>query len=97
MVHGLVLIFFVAAAIVVTLVLFAFWLLITFLRGLTRLILGPGLKKPAAPPQQQTPATRSCPRDGCRATNYSGARFCRRCGQQFDPPQRVPARRVAMF
>lgn len=38
-----------------------------------------------------------CPNEHCRALSEENARFCRRCGGALPQPQRVTARRVAMW
>ena len=85
-------------AVVGTMALFVFWLVVTILRALTRLLIGP---KMPPPPMLQPPhppgAVRECGRISCRALNPIEARFCRRCGHRLDQPQSVPVRRVAMF
>jgi len=86
----------VVAAIIGAAVLFVFWLIVTLLRMFTRLLLGPGLKQPP-PLTHNPPGVRACPRSSCHAINPVEARFCRRCGQRFDDPQRVPVRRAAIF
>ena len=91
------------AAIVITAILFVFWVVLVIFRGIGRLFLGPGLKPPAQQPQPRRivhhdpPHTRRCPQDSCRAGNPAEARFCRRCGNGMEEPNRVPARRVAML
>lgn len=88
----------IAAALVATVLIFIFWIIIMVLRGLTRLILGPGIKQP--PPQltqRSGPHTRICAYQGCKAVNPSDARFCRRCGQHMEDSRRVPVRRAAML
>ena len=88
---------FVLMAIVGTALLFVFWLVVTILRGLTRLIAGPGLRPPSLPARMPPVGVRVCGRVSCRALNPPAARFCRRCGQKLDEPQTVSVRRVAMF
>lgn len=84
-------------AIVGTLLLFVFWLIVTVLRGITRLVVGPGLKQPPGLPRRAATYTRLCCRDSCRSINPAEARFCRRCGQRLEDPHRVAVRRAAMF
>lgn len=87
-----------AAIIAVTAVVFFIWLLVAILRGLVRLLLGPGLKQPVARiPGADPPNTRRCERDACRAINPGDARFCRRCGNRFIEPEHVAVRRAAML
>lgn len=89
-----------AAAIVVTTILFVFWVLLLIFRGISRLFLGPGLKQPPVQQriaQRDPPHTRRCPDASCKASNPVEARFCRRCGNRMDEPNRVPVRRVAML
>lgn len=85
-------------AVVGTMVLFVFWLIVTILRAATRLLMGP---KMPPPPMLQHPhppgPVRVCGRISCRAFNPIGARFCRRCGQRLEHPRNVAVRRVAMF
>ena len=85
------------AAVVATVLLFVFWLIVTLLRGLTRLVLGPGLRQPSALPRRDPPGTRRCPIESCRAVNPAEARYCRRCGQRMEDPHRVAVRRAAML
>src|SRR5689334_21078364 len=90
----------IVAAIVVTTILFVFWLALMVFRGISRLFLGPGLKQPArrtAAAHRDPPHTRPCPQVSCKASNPVEARFCRRCGSRMDEPNRVPVRRVAML
>ena len=86
----------IAAAMVGVAVLFVCWLVVTLLRGFTRLLLGPGLKPPP-PLMQNRPGARTCPRPSCHAINPVTARFCRRCGQRFDAPEQVAVRRAVML
>ncbi|HXE54110.1 MAG TPA: hypothetical protein VN541_13900 [Tepidisphaeraceae bacterium] len=85
------------AAIIITAVIFVFWLVVTIIRGLARLVVGPGLKPPPVLPPHDPQNTRRCVRDSCRSINPAEARFCRRCGQRLDDPHHVAVRRVAMF
>lgn len=90
----------IVAAIVVTTVLFVFWVALMVFRGISRLFLGPGLKQPAqrtTAAHRDPPHTRRCPQASCKASNPVEARFCRRCGSRMDEPNRVPVRRVAML
>lgn len=84
-------------ALAVTLVMFVFWLILITVRGVTRLFLGPGLKKPPAIVQRDPPHTRRCRQGGCKSVNPAEARFCRQCGSRMDETQRAPVRRVAML
>jgi hypothetical protein len=83
--------------IVLTAILFVFWVVATIFRGISRLFLGPGLKQRAALPPREEPHTRLCPRASCKSINPVEARFCRRCGQRMEDPQRVAVRRAAML
>lgn len=88
----------VVAVIVATALLFVFWVVVTVLRALTRLLLGPGLRNPQTLESQRAPpGTRRCVHEGCRAINPVEARFCRRCGVRFEEPRRVPVRRAAIL
>jgi hypothetical protein len=88
----------IVAAIVVTMILFVFWLALVVVRWVSRLFLGPGLKQPAQRiTQRDPPHTRRCPQESCKASNPAEARFCRRCGNRMDEPNRAPVRRVAML
>lgn len=88
----------IAAALVATVLLFIFWLIVVVLRGVTRMVLGPGIKPPPPQlPQRLTPHTRQCAHQSCKAINPSDARFCRRCGQHMEDPRRVPVRRAALL
>lgn len=95
--HAMLFIMLVLAAVVGTALLFVFWLAATILRGITRLIFGPGLRRPPAIVSADPPDTRRCWRDSCRAINPAEARFCRRCGQRFEDPHHVAVRRAALF
>lgn len=97
--HLMMLTLVVVAAIVVTTILFVFWLALVIFRGISRLFLGPGLKQPQQriAAHRDPPHTRRCPQDSCKANNPAEARFCRRCGNRMDEPNRVPVRRVAML
>lgn len=44
--HAILFIMLLLVAVVGTALLFVFWLVVTILRGITRLVLGPGMKKP---------------------------------------------------
>ena len=98
--HALALIAIVVVVLVVATVLFIFWLLVALLRGLTRLILGPGLKTNSAPlpPAPDDPVnTRRCDRDACRGLNPVEARFCRRCGHRMQPTRAGASQWAAML
>ena len=98
--HALAFMILFLGAIVVTAVIFVVWVIITVIRGITRLIIGPGMKPratAAALPRSGEAYSRRCPRDSCNAMNAAEARFCRRCGEQFLDARHVPARRVAML
>lgn len=97
MTHLVVVFVLFVVAIAVTLVLFLFWILLTMVRFVTRLFLGPGLKKTPVVSQRDPPRTRRCPQTTCKAMNPVEARFCRRCGRRMDESQHVPVRRVAML
>lgn len=84
-------------AVAVTLVVFVLWLLLSIVRFVARLFLGPGLKKTQPVSSRDPPHTRRCVQGSCKAMNPTEARFCRRCGRRMDEPQRVPVRRVAML
>jgi len=86
------------AAIAGMVLLFVFWVVVSVLRGITRLIIGPGLRAPSRMLSPSGPlVTRCCSRDSCKALNPVEARFCRRCGQRFEDPHRVAVRRAAAF
>ena len=95
--HALAFMILVLGAIVVTAVIFVFWVVITIIRGITRMMLGPGLKPRMSAQRPEASYTRRCPRDSCKATNATEARFCRRCGHHFQDAQHVPVRRVALL
>lgn len=97
MAHFVVISVLMVVAIVVTLVLFVLWLIVSVVRLVGRLFLGPGLKRPQSVSQRDPPHTRRCVQVSCKAMNPAEARFCRRCGRRMDDPQRVPVRRVAML
>ena len=98
--------FIIVAALVVMTLVCAFWLIVTILRGLTRLLLGPGLKRPPVLPPASIAApsyprdysnARRCAHEACRAQNPVEARFCRRCGQPIGPTHAAAAGRAAML
>ena len=97
--HVMALTFLFILTVVGTVALFLFWLVVTILRGLTRLILGPPARsrRPQLPPQMPIGNVRPCGRISCRALNPVQARFCRRCGVSLQEPQSVNVRRAAMF
>ena len=95
--HVMLFIMLVLVAIVGTALLFVFWLVVTILRAITRMIFGPGFKHRPVSCESDPPDTRRCPRDSCQGINPVEARFCRRCGQRFEDPQHVAVRRAAMF
>jgi hypothetical protein len=97
--HVMAFAFLVIVAIVGTLAIFVFWLVVTILRGITRLILGPPVRAPARLPPQApvVGGVRICGRISCRSLNPVEARFCRRCGQALVPPQQVQVRRAAIL
>src|SRR5258708_2982635 len=100
--HVMLVTFIIIAAVVAMTLLFVFWLVVTILRGLTRFIFGvPARPQPRQfayhPPAPALEPLRACDRVSCRAMNPVRAQFCRRCGQQLQPPQQVPVRRVAML
>ena len=97
--HIIMFTFALAAAVVVTTLLFVFWAIIALFRGVSRLFLGPGLKQPPrAISTQQFPApdTRRCDRASCQTLNPVEARFCRRCGQRMQDHPRTALRPAAM-
>ena len=66
---------------VVTTVVFAVWLVATVIklvsRGIAALVRpGGGGRSPLRPEYE-------CPRQSCRQTNPSSAKFCRRCGKEL--------------
>lgn len=89
-------IFIFIGVIVLTAVVFGFWLIITVVRGIFR-----GAAYIAGvPPKQELPQpgrSVACPQDNCHAANPSVARFCRRCGRELPQAQRVNVRRAAMW
>ena len=87
------------AIVVGTIAIFVFWLVVTILRGIGRLILGPPRRQrpPVLPQQMPIGNVRPCGRISCRSLNPVEARFCRRCGASLQEPQGVPVRRAAMF
>lgn len=85
------------AILVMTVVLFVFWLGVTILRGITRLLIGPGLRQPPRRRPMQSPAMRICVRPACRAINPVEARFCRRCGQDFNDPRHATESHAAIW
>ena len=95
--HAMLFIMLVLVAVVGTALLFVFWLVVTILRAVTRLLFGPGLKPPRVIDSSDPPDTRRCWRDSCRAINPVEARFCRRCGDRFEDPHHVAVRRAAML
>jgi hypothetical protein len=85
-------------AVVGTMVLFVFWLVVTIIRMVGRLLIGQKVAPSAIPQHPHPPGTvRMCGRISCRALNPLEARFGRQCGQRLEHPQNVAVRRVAMF
>jgi hypothetical protein len=82
----------VLAAIAVVALLFVFWLIVVVLRGITRLLLGPGLKTQGKPPLRDPPHAQRCLRESCKGMNPMEARYCRRCGESLESPRRIAAR-----
>ena len=71
------------AGVVLSLLLFGAWLIISIFR-----VIGAGIesvfhptKTPSAALSPDSPSGWACPRAMCRTTNPSHARFCRRCGR----------------
>jgi len=97
--HVMALTFLFILTVVGTVALFLFWLVVTILRGLTRLIVGPParLRPPQLPAQMPIGNVMPCGRISCRALNPVQARFCRRCGASLQEPPNVNVRRAAMF
>lgn len=96
--HAMLFIMLVLVAIVGTALLFVFWLVVTILRAVTRMLFGRGLKPPRVIEAASDPSdTRRCWRDSCRGINPVEARFCRRCGQRLEDPHHVAVRRAAML
>ena len=100
--HAMLIMFLLIAGVVAVTFLFVFWLVISILRGVGRLILGPPPGRvPRMPAMIQQPGglspMRLCERVSCRAMNPVDARFCRRCGHRFGAPQQVPVRRAVML
>jgi hypothetical protein len=95
--HFIMVTFIIALALCLTAVLFIVWVIAAIFRGITRLFLGPGLKQRVMLPPRDAPHTRRCGRDSCKSLNPVEARFCRRCGQRMEDPQRVAVRRAAML
>ncbi len=80
------------AIIIVTGILFAGWVFVMIVRGLTRLIFGP--PKPAMP-MHPAPGMVLCRYELCHANNVPEARFCRRCGREIALAQDHPLARRA--
>jgi len=95
--HALLVIFVWVAIVTVAALAFGIWLMVSIIRWIVRLMLGPGLKQTRIAPPACGTAIRHCGRGGCLAPNPVSARFCRRCGQTFAPPQRVPVQRAAVL
>jgi hypothetical protein len=92
-----ILIFF--AVIVITAVLFGGWLLVSILRfliGATVSMLGWHNTSSRSRTVRALMNVR-CPRQGCRTSNPSTARYCRRCGGEMPGMQRVTVQRAAMW
>ena len=87
--------------ITLTALVFGVWVVATVLKLIIRGITGIGravLPAPAnLPPLPGVARGATCSNQQCRATNPSGARFCRRCGRELPQPQRVAVRRAAMW
>ncbi len=74
------------AVVIVTVILFAGWVVVTGTRSVWRLAtgrVGDGPGGTAAP---------RCRTVGCRVANPTGARFCRRCGSALGQPMAAAAR-----
>jgi hypothetical protein len=86
------------AVVVVTMIFFGGWVVVTIIRTVARAFGGPrnapvGRQVTySSPPRQQLVR---CPQTRCMADNPAGARFCRRCGQAIAASSAVRARRVA--
>lgn len=100
--HPMFIMFLIIAGVVATTFLFVFWVVISVLRGVGRLMFGPPPGRAPIPPRmiqqpQGMAPMRVCERVSCRALNPVEASFCRRCGNKFGAPQNVAVRRAAMF
>jgi hypothetical protein len=80
--------------IAVTAVIFVIWVIATIagaiFRGFASLV-------SPLPPMPMATRGRVCAFSRCRALNPANANFCRRCGGELVPSQRVNVRRVAMW
>ena len=78
--------------IAVTVVLFAGWLVVSLMRGLTHLLMGSS--QPASRSQTLFAATAPdrirCARARCHAENPHAGRFCRRCGYSLEAAGALP-------
>jgi hypothetical protein len=86
------------AVIVVTVIFFGGWVVVTIVRTIARAFGGPrtapvGRQVSYSPPPIQQLVR--CPQTRCMADNPAGARFCRRCGQAMEAGKAVRVRRVA--
>jgi hypothetical protein len=86
------------AVVIVTIVLFGGWVLMTVIRAIARLLGGPRPEPVARrlayrPPSEQRVVR--CPQTRCMADNPVGARFCRRCGQAIEAGRAARVRQVA--
>ncbi|MDB5173621.1 MAG: hypothetical protein JWO87_3878 [Phycisphaerales bacterium] len=76
------------AVIVVTVIIFGGWVVVTLIRTIARAISGPRTAPVARQVSYGPPLARQqlirCPQTRCMADNPAGARFCRRCGQAME-------------
>jgi len=92
--------FLFVVVIMVTALLFGGWVIFMIIRLIVRALGAVFSPTPAptriVPLQGQSPMV-TCSNPRCRGPNPLAARFCRRCGVALPSPQRVAARRAAMW
>lgn len=74
-------------------VAFGGWVVVSMLRGTSRLFTGNSF----ATRQMESAVDRPCPRRGCGGRNPAEARFCRRCGMSLTAARQPAAKRAACW
>ena len=88
--------------VIVSVLFFGGWLIVSIVRLLAR-AMGGGRTREMPPPREAPvrlpppPQRLLCGHDNCRAANDPGARFCSRCGRPLAGRDRAVVRRVAMW
>ena len=85
--------------VIVAVLFFGGWMIVSIVRLLARAMGGGSapIPSPPAPARLPPPARLVCVHDNCRAANAAGARFCRRCGRPVAGRGGAVVRRVAMW